>query len=110
MRSRITRELLNWEKYVQEMSSKFGDYLYDDPMSELMSLRQKGMVRKSQAMLGELLNRLKLPKDYAINCFLSGLKEEIQLAVRMFMPKSLHHAQSLAIMKEAKPLYHQKGK
>ena len=92
------------------MSSRFGDYLYNNPMSELMSLTQRGMVRKYQEVLEELLNRLKLSKDYVVNCFLSGLKEEIQLAVRMFMPKSLHHAQSLAIMEEAKPLCHHKGK
>lgn len=79
-----------------------GACVYDDPMGELMSLRQQGSVQEFQDSFEELLNRVELPESYAISCFLSGLKEEIQLAVRMFMPKTLSHTYCLAKLEELK--------
>jgi len=37
-----------------------------------------------------LLNRVDLSIAQAVSCFLSGLNEEIQCAVRVFMLASLH--------------------
>ena len=51
-----------------------------------------------------------LPIDYATSYFLSGLKLEIQLTIRMFMPKNVQHAIILSKIEEAKMLIHQKGK
>ena len=48
-----------------------------------------------------LLNRVDLSKGQAVSCFLSGLCEEIQCAVRMFKPVSLHEAYCLAKLQEA---------
>ena len=61
-----------------------------------------------QEQFEELLNRVDLPEDYATSYFLSGLKTEIQLAVRMFMPKTLQHARTLAKPEEAKMLTQQR--
>nr|CAD1832891.1 unnamed protein product [Ananas comosus var. bracteatus] len=47
-----------------------------------------------------LLNRVVLTEEYAISCFLSGLKDEIQIPVRMFQPRSLQRALSLAKLQE----------
>ena len=88
LRSRVTRDLPAWEEYIKEMASRFGGCLYDDPMGELKALKQEGSVLEYQEQFEELLNRVDLPEDYATSCFISGLKTEIQLAVRMFKPKT----------------------
>ncbi|XP_071905722.1 uncharacterized protein [Coffea arabica] len=110
MKSRLTREAPLWEEYVKELSSRFGDSLYDDPMGELKSLKQTGSVQEYHDLFEELLNRVDLPEDYATSCFISGLKPDIQLSVRMFMPKNICHARILARMEEAKGVTQQKGK
>ncbi|KAG8376158.1 hypothetical protein BUALT_Bualt09G0034100 [Buddleja alternifolia] len=46
MKSRLTRELPSWETYVRALNDRFGAQLYEDPMSELMDLRQKGTVKE----------------------------------------------------------------
>ena len=102
MKSRLTREAPSWEEYVKELSSRFGDSLYDDPMGELKSLKQTGSVQEYHDLFEELLNRVDLPEDYATSCFISGLKPDIQLSVRMFMPKNIRHARILARMEETK--------
>ena len=61
-------------------------------------------------MFEEFLNKVDLPEDYATSCFLSGLKPEIQLTVRMFMPKNVQHARILAKIEEAKISVQSKGK
>ena len=48
-----------------------------------------------------LINRVDLSVTQSISCFLSGLSEEIQCAVRMFKPSSLHEAYCLAKLQEA---------
>ncbi|KAG8362935.1 hypothetical protein BUALT_BualtUnG0022100 [Buddleja alternifolia] len=40
MQTHLTRELPNWEEYVRALSDGFGVFLYDDPMVELMNLKQ----------------------------------------------------------------------
>lgn len=59
--------------------------VFDDSKGELMRLKQKGSVQDYQDQFEEL------PESYAASCFLSGLKEELQLSVRMFMPTTLQH-------------------
>ena len=110
MKSRLTREFPTWEEYVRELSSRFGDSLYDDPMRELKSLKQSGSVKEYHDVFEELLNRVDLPKDYATSCFLSGLKPEIQLILRMFMPKNVQHARILTKIEEAKMIVQSKEK
>jgi len=41
------------------------------------------------------------PANHAICCFLSGLTDEIQNAVKMFEPSTLHEAYCLAKLQEA---------
>ncbi|KAG8373412.1 hypothetical protein BUALT_Bualt11G0021600 [Buddleja alternifolia] len=44
----------------------------------------------------ELMNCLDLSESHAISCFLRGIKHEISVPVRMFKPKTLQEAISLA--------------
>ena len=102
MKTRISRDPPAWEEYVKALGAKFGDCLYDDPMGDLKGLRQTGSVREYQEAFEELLNRVDLSEPYTVSCFIRGLKEEIQLAVRMFMPRDLQHAIGLAKIEKAR--------
>nr|CAD1821649.1 unnamed protein product [Ananas comosus var. bracteatus] len=100
MKSRLTRSIPTWEEYVSALNTRFGSDLFDDPMAELKSLRQLGSVLEYQDKFDTLLNRVELSEEYAVSCFLSGLKDEIQIPIRMFQPRTLQRVLSLAKLQE----------
>ncbi|KAG8380917.1 hypothetical protein BUALT_Bualt06G0066500 [Buddleja alternifolia] len=100
MRARLTRELPGWEEYIKALHDRFGSVTFEDPMSELMNLRQVSSVKDYLDKFDELLNNVDLSEAYAVSCFLAGLKNEIAVQVRMFKPKSLQDAVSLAKLQE----------
>lgn len=92
--------LPTWAKYTEEITSRFGE-LYDDPMADLKALKQSGSVQEYHDMFDALAGRLQLSEEHLLSCYLGGLDEEIQLAVRMFCPKSVQQALCLAKLQEA---------
>lgn len=90
-----------WERYKRAVIARFGVGAFDDPLADLMKLRQRGTVEQYQENFDALLNRVDLPVNHAVGCFLSGLNDEIQTAVRMFKPQTLHDAYCLAKLQEA---------
>nr|CAD1838726.1 unnamed protein product [Ananas comosus var. bracteatus] len=70
-------------------------------MAELKNLKQIRTIQEYVDSFDALLNRVALSEEYTINCFLSGLKEEIQLPMRMFAPTTLQKALSLARLQES---------
>ena len=56
----------------------------DDPMVELLRLRQKTSVDAYHEEFNSIITTLKLSDDHILGCFLGGLKKEIQMMVRMF--------------------------
>ncbi|KAL0329173.1 UNVERIFIED_CONTAM: hypothetical protein Sradi_4904000 [Sesamum radiatum] len=73
MKSRMTREVPNWEEYIRALYDRFGTQLYDDPMAELMNLKQVGIVQHYLDKFDELLNRVHLLESYVVSCLLAGL-------------------------------------
>nr|GEY46300.1 hypothetical protein [Tanacetum cinerariifolium] len=59
-----------------DISSRFGAP-YDDPMAELMELKQTGNVREVNEQFDSYLSRLQLPPQYALRCFMTALNEDI---------------------------------
>lgn len=100
MKGRITRDVPMWEEYVRALSARFGTREYEDPMAELVSLRKTHSVQQYLDRFDELHNSLELPDNYAMSCFLAGLKQEISGLVRMFKPQTLQDAVSLAKLQE----------
>ncbi|XP_041028991.1 uncharacterized protein LOC121268795 [Juglans microcarpa x Juglans regia] len=89
--------LIGWEEFVTALLLRFGPSSYDDPMEQLTRLRQVDTVEEYKANFEALSNRLRrLSESYKLSCFLSGLKDEIRLTVRMFNPNSLMEAYGLA--------------
>ena len=53
-------------------------------------------MEQHQEDFDSLLNKVELPANHAVSCFLSGLKDENQNVVRMFKPQTLYDAYYLA--------------
>jgi len=78
-----------WVEYKSAIMTSFGAKPFDDPLAELMKLKQTGTVEQYQEGFDSLLNRVDLSIPYAISCFSIALSDEIQNAVRMFRPQTL---------------------
>ena len=70
-------------------------------MAELMQLRQKGSIVEYHEAFEAIVARLDLIEEHRLSCFLGGLKQEVQMLVRMFQPNSIRWAFTLAKMHEA---------
>lgn len=70
-------------------------------MGDLTKFRQTTTVRAYQEQFEILANKThNLPESFFVSCFISGLKEEIQLGVLMFRPTSVTQAIHLAKLQE----------
>ncbi|XP_074313878.1 uncharacterized protein LOC141649077 [Silene latifolia] len=90
---------LGWEEYQEAVKARFGD-THEDPMSELLGLKQKSSVQSYHDVFDVLISKLELQPDYALSCFLTGLDEKIALMVRMLKPKTIAEAYGLAKLQE----------
>ena len=66
---------------------RFGSSSYDDLMENLIKLKQVGSVSAYKGQFEALSNRIKeLSEKHRLSCFLSGLRDEIRLPIRMLNP------------------------
>ncbi|XP_035543593.1 uncharacterized protein LOC118347680 [Juglans regia] len=101
--------LTSWDEFVKVLLLRFGPSSYDDPMEQLTRLRQVGSVEEYKAQFESLSNRLRgLSEQYKLSCFLSGLRDDIRLTVRMFNPHNLLLTYGLAKIQEEKTTLHKK--
>jgi len=92
-----TRGLSSWGGFLRALTIRFGTGSYDDPMETLTNLKQVGLLEEYKTQFDTLAIKVHdLPDFHKFSMFLGGLKEEIRLPVRMFNPKSLIDAYSLA--------------
>jgi len=91
MKSGLDMGAPSWTTFTKSLIDRFGA-IGDDPMAELMRLRQKTSVDVYHEEFDSIITRLKLSDDHILSFFLGGLKKEIQIMVRMFQPTSLQHA------------------
>jgi len=94
------RNLPSWKDYSQILLDRF-DEVCEDPMAELMRLRQKGPVTKFHEQFDAIVSKVELAEEHQLSCFLGGLKQDVQMMVRMFQPDSIRKAFSLAKMYES---------
>lgn len=75
----------------------FGQSTYDGPIESLTRLKQTSSVTSYKAQFEVLSNRLtRLSEQLKLCYFLSGLRDDIRLPVRMFNPINLRIAVRLA--------------
>ncbi|KAF5462079.1 hypothetical protein F2P56_018118 [Juglans regia] len=90
-----------WESFVKALLVRFGTTAYDDPMESLTRLKQVSSVASYKAQFEALSNRLKgLSEKHKLSCFMSGLKDEVRLPVKMLNPINLNAAFGLAKIQE----------
>ena len=95
------RSLDSWETFVRAIQVRFGPLSYDDPMEALTKLKQTTTVAVYKSQFEMLSNRIRnLSESHKLSCFLSGLRDEVRLAVRMQNPRTLSTAFRLAKIQE----------
>ncbi|KAK4403083.1 hypothetical protein Sango_1049000 [Sesamum angolense] len=99
MKARITREIPHWGEYVRALNDQFGTFSYEDPMLELVNLKQTCIVQEYMDKFDQLLSCLELLDTYAVSCFLGGLKTDISIPVRI-KPKTMQETINLARLQE----------
>lgn len=98
---KASKTVSDWEGFVRAIQIWFGKGAYDDPMETFSKLKQEGLLEDYKTKFDTLALKVQgLPKAHKLSCFLGGLKDEIRLPVRMFNPKSLVDAYSLAWIQE----------
>jgi len=89
-----------WDAFLQALLTRFGP-TYDDPMEALMRLRHSSTVAEYTAQFESRSNRLRgIFERNRLSCFLTGLKDDLRLPVRMLNPSNLAAAFGLAKMQE----------
>ena len=90
----------DWVAFVKAVHVRFSATSYDDPM-ESLTLKQTSYVLTYKGKFEAISNRVwSLSEPYKLSCFLSGLKDEVRLPVRMLGPKILNEAFGLAKTQE----------
>lgn len=101
---------MDWEFFVNALLTGFGPNCYDDHMEAFTRLKQIGSAEDYKTQFKNLSNRLRgLSDQYKLSGFLSGLRDEIRLPVRMFHPYNLILAYSLAKIQEEHVTLTKKG-
>ena len=98
---KIMGENVAWPLYRDSILNRFG-VAYDDPLSEIKKLRQTGTVTEYIDAYDKLLCRVDLSEEQYMSFFIAGLTSEIELAIRMFKPRSLAELYGLCKLQEAK--------
>lgn len=94
-----------WTEYVVAISHRFGG-IYNDPLSELVSLKQAG--DSVEVFLDKFecaLTRLSLPHAHSLSIFLTNLNPHLSLHTRQFSVTTVAAAASIARMHETYMLH-----
>lgn len=99
----VNQQLTTWEVFLRALEQHFGPSSYENHQATLFKLRQLGSGVDYQAVFERISNRIiGLPADALLNCFISGLKPEIQRELAIIKPYSLTQTLGLAKVIEAK--------
>ena len=86
-----------WEGFLEALLTRFGSTAYEDPMESLTRLRQISNFVVYKGQFEALSNKITgLSDSHKLSYFLSGLKDEVRLPLKMLHPKNLNEAFGLA--------------
>ncbi|XP_061340171.1 uncharacterized protein LOC133286737 [Gastrolobium bilobum] len=87
-----------WEQFVRAIKERFGPSTYKDVRGVLAKLMQSGSLSDYMAEFQKLMNQVTNIKDELLmTFFVAGLHSELQGAVQLRWPTSLHQAMQLAV-------------
>jgi hypothetical protein len=93
--------MATWPEFAKALLTSFGPTEYDDSAEALAKLQQVGSIREYQTEFEKLATQVSgLSEPFLISCFISGLKEDLRLNVKMFRPTSLTSTIGLARLQE----------
>ncbi|KAE9590116.1 putative succinate dehydrogenase (quinone) [Lupinus albus] len=92
--------LPGWGEYVKVLLERFGE-VCDDPMADLMKLRQKGTIGEYHEEFDAIITRLDFPAENSLSCFLGGLRNDVQMMVKMFQTQTVRKAFTLSKLYES---------
>ncbi|XP_019417272.1 PREDICTED: uncharacterized protein LOC109328313 [Lupinus angustifolius] len=96
-------QIQNWSTLVSAIETQFGPSLFDCPRSMLFKLTQTESVSHYNSEFTNLANRvIGVSTEALLDCFISGLKEDIRREVIVQCPTSLVKAVALAKLYEEK--------
>ncbi|KAL5710528.1 hypothetical protein ACHQM5_021078 [Ranunculus cassubicifolius] len=100
-----SRNVVSWEDFVTDVCDRFEDIHKSNYIGHFNKLIQTGSVEDYFTQFEDLKSFMtsKNPSftdEYFVLSFLSGLKEEIRIAVQMFQPSTLNQAFYLAKLQE----------
>ncbi|XP_074287822.1 uncharacterized protein LOC141612975 [Silene latifolia] len=90
---------LGWDEYKVAIFARFGN-THDDPMADLLNLKQTETVHAYHDKFDALISKLNLLPAYALSCFIEGLNDNISVMVKMLKPKTIQDAYGLAKLQE----------
>jgi hypothetical protein len=94
IRGRVT----TWEEYTEALYGWFGGQ--QDPLEELMELRQTGSLEAYIQDFDVLWNKADISERQAMVFFIGGLEIKIKNPVKMLDPKALRQAYNLARLQD----------
>ncbi|PNY16671.1 retrotransposon-related protein, partial [Trifolium pratense] len=98
-----THPFQSWIEFTRALELDFGPSVYECPRATLFKLNQSGTVAEYYLKFTTLANRVYgLSSDALIDCFISGLNNDIRRDVMIHTPPSLVKAFSLAKVYEEK--------
>ncbi|KAL0412968.1 UNVERIFIED_CONTAM: hypothetical protein Sradi_1498500 [Sesamum radiatum] len=98
-------QLTTWDVFVRALELRFGPSSFANHQAALFKLRQRGSVADFQSEFERLCNRVVgLSPESILNCFISGLRSDIQRELAVLQPSSISQAIGLAKLVEAKIL------
>jgi hypothetical protein len=90
-----------WDNFARAIQLRFGPPSYDDPMELLIKLKHVNSIEEYKGLFKSLSNRIRnLSSMHKLNCLMSGLKDEVRLAIKMQGPRTLGEAYALAKIQE----------
>ncbi|KAL7585896.1 uncharacterized protein LOC111901634 [Lactuca sativa] len=99
-----TNHLLGtWPEFTQALETRFGPSTYENHRATLFKLRQTSTVAAYQSEFEKTSNCVVgLPTEALRDCFISGLREDIQSEIAIQNPLNLHQTYGLAKLIEEK--------
>lgn len=102
-----------WPEYIVAVSARFGEH-YDDPLSELVSLKQAvNSVEEYLEKFENTMTRMTLPEVHALSIFLKNMNPHLAFHVRQFDVTSVAAAARIANLHESSllhmPMKHQRA-
>ncbi|KAL6538212.1 hypothetical protein OROGR_012200 [Orobanche gracilis] len=96
-------QLTTWDCFVRDLLKRFGASSYENMQATLFKLRQTSSVMEYQLRFETVCNLVTgLSSEAQMNCFISGLKPEIQAELAVLKPTSATQAVDQAKLVETK--------